>query len=127
MDVDKLIGFLRVKNSGTCNLTGKSFGEATHHFIYCGDETCMQACKNGTCRVISSTGRKKHEKKNQESRVSITMYCTGSSAGVTGPSIFLLEGKIRRANYTAKFLQDNGAAPGSCIIMMLTALTTEDA
>jgi hypothetical protein len=69
----KLSGFLRDKNSGTCTLTGKSFGEFIHHFVYDGDNMCMQACNNGETRVIISTGCKKHEKKYQYVWVSITM------------------------------------------------------
>jgi hypothetical protein len=123
---DKLVVFLREKNSGTCNLTDKSFGEVIHNFIYGGNLTCIQACDNGACRVLNSTGRKKHKNKNQYSRVSITMWHTGSIAGVTGPCILLYEGKTHNKNYTDKFLQDNIAAPGSCIIMTSAAFMTED-
>ena len=38
---------LRRGNMGVCNLTGKTFGELIWHFIFGGDETCMQACANG--------------------------------------------------------------------------------
>jgi hypothetical protein len=44
---DKLIGFLREKNSGTFNLTGKFFRKLIRYFVYGGDETCMQECDNG--------------------------------------------------------------------------------
>ena len=34
-------------NTAVCNSTGESFGEVIQHFVYSGDETCMQACENG--------------------------------------------------------------------------------
>jgi hypothetical protein len=113
---------------GVCNLTGKTFGELIRHFIFAWwDETCMQACANGVVKVVGSAGRKKHEKKTNDSRVSITMYRTGNIADVTGPTIFLLEGKRKREGFTDKFLVDHGAAIGSKCIMTATAFMTEEA
>jgi hypothetical protein len=118
---------LRRRNMGVCKLTGKTFGELIRHFIFGGDETCMQACANGAVKVVGSAGRKKHEKKTNDSRVSITMYRTGNIADVTGPTIFLLEGKRKRFGFTDKFLVDHGAAIGSTCIMTATAFMTEEA
>ena len=87
----------------------------------------MQSCDNGETRVIRSAGHKKNESKDQDLRVSITMYLTGSVAGFTGPTIFLMEGKNNRANYTDKFLQYNVADPESTVLMMLTTLMYEEA
>jgi hypothetical protein len=91
---------LQRRNLGVYNLTGKTFGELIRHFIFGGDETCMQACANGVVKVVGSAGPKKHEKKMNDSCVSITMYRTGNIADVTGPTIFLLEGKINREGFT---------------------------
>ena len=124
---NKALSVLRSKNSGTCRKTGKMFGELIQHFVFGGDETCFQACPNGDVRIIGSSGRKKHEVKTQDSRVSITMYRTGNIAGTTGPTVFLLEGKHRRVGYTDKWLMDNGAAAGSTIVMTPTAFMTEQA
>ena len=118
---------LRRLNTGVCRLTRKSFGELIHHFITGGDETCFQACEQGNISVIGSTGRKKHEKKTCDSRCSITLYRTGSVAGDTGPTLFLLAGKQRREGYTDKFLHDNGAAPGSTVLMTQNAFMTIEA
>jgi hypothetical protein len=119
---------LRQRNLGVCNLKGKIFGELIRHFIFGGNETCMQACANGVVKVVGSAGRKKHEKKTNDSRVSITMYPTGNVADVTGlPTIFLLEGKRKREGFTDKFLADHGAAIGSKCIMTATAFMTEEA
>ena len=80
-------------NMGVCNSNRKSFDEVIQHFIYVGDETYMQECENGTNKVIGSKNWKKHERKDQDSCVSIMMYWAESVAGITVPVIFLLEGK----------------------------------
>jgi hypothetical protein len=118
---------LRRRNTGICKLSGKTFGELIHHFITGGDETCFMACEEGTVKVIGSAGRSKHEKKTVDSRISITIYRTGSVAGDTGPSVFLLAGKKRRNGFNDAFLLRNGAAVGSTIIMTETAYMTTDA
>jgi hypothetical protein len=89
---DTALDELRAKNTGTCQLLGQTFGKLIHHFIVGGDETCMMACDDGAIHIIGSADRKKHEKKTHDSRVSITMYQTGSVAGDSGPTSFLLEG-----------------------------------
>jgi hypothetical protein len=51
---------------GVCNLTGKILGgELIQHFIFGGDETCMQACSNGVVKVVGSARQKKHEKERR--------------------------------------------------------------
>jgi hypothetical protein len=117
---------LRERNTGVCNLTGKTFGELIRHFIVGGDETCMHASAGHTY-VIGSTGRKKHEKILHDSRCSITMYRTGSVAGDTGPTIFLMAGERIRSNFNDAMLKRNGAQEGSTIIMTPTAFVTEEA
>ena len=114
-------------NTGVCNSTRKRFGEVIYHFIYGGDETCMQECENGITKLIGSNNRKKHKRKNQESCVSITMYRTVSVSGITGPTIFILEGKKRRVISSDKLLLINGVTIGSTIIMTPTASMTEEA
>jgi hypothetical protein len=65
------------------------FGEITEHFIVGSDETCFQAGKDGTVRVIAAANRKKDEKKTMDSRDSITLYRTGGCEGDTGLTTFL--------------------------------------
>jgi hypothetical protein len=89
---DSALNELRCRNTGVCNLTGKTFGELIHHFIVGGDETCFMGCEQGTVKVIAAAGRSKHEKKTHDSRASISMYQTGSVAGDTGPTVFLMAG-----------------------------------
>jgi len=117
---------LRQRNTGSCNLTGKSFGELIHCFISGGDETCLMASDDGTVRIIGGVGRKKHETKSADSRLSISMYRTGAVAGDTGPTVFLLQGKNKRAYFTDAFLREHGAAEGSTIVMTPTAFMTTE-
>jgi hypothetical protein len=63
------------------------------------------ACEEGTVRVIGSVGWKKHEKKTNDSRVPITMYRTGTVAGDTGPTTFLMKGIYRKNCFTDKGLR----------------------
>jgi hypothetical protein len=77
--------------------------------------------------VFGSHGKKNHEQKDSYSRVSITMYCTGSIAGCTGPIIFLLKGKSRRRHFTDKWLMDNGAEIGSTVVTTPSTFMTEQA
>jgi hypothetical protein len=120
------VQFLREKNTGLCKETGKTCGELIAHFIIGGDETCLQA-SDAEAAVIGDRNKKKHEKKSADSRVSITMYRTGSIAGETGPTFFLLAGKHKRPGYDDSFLVNNGAAPGSSIIMTENAYMTDEA
>ena len=61
------------------------------------------------------------------SRVSITVVRTGSTAGVTGPTIILLKGEKKRQQFTDGFLEKHGLAPGSTIIMTPNAYMTDKA
>ena len=60
---EKALLFLRTKNTGVCNKTGKSFGELIDHFILGGDEMNLIADADGELRIVGEKGKKKHEKK----------------------------------------------------------------
>ena len=77
-------------------------------------------------KVIGNRGRKKHEKKCSNARVSITMYRTVLISGVNGPTVFLIEGKTCWQQYTYKWLMKNGGAIGSAIIMTPTVFVTKE-
>ena len=77
--------------------------------------------------IVGSTDRKKHEKAIADSRVSMSLYRTGSIAGNQGPTIAVMAGKHRRAGFTDQFLVKHGMAKGSTIIMTPTAFVTEEA
>jgi hypothetical protein len=115
--VDGDFKVLREKNIGLCKKSGKTFGEVMAHFIIGLDEMCIMSDAHGTLTVIGSFDKKKYEKLLQDSRVSITIIRTGTAAGTTGPTIFLLKGTKVKAAYTDDFLMKYGLAPGSTIIM----------
>jgi hypothetical protein len=83
---------IRKRNVGTCNQTGKTFGELIQHFVVGGDETCIMSSA-GELMIVGSMDRKKHEKAIADSRVSMSLYCTGSIAGTQGPTIAVMAGK----------------------------------
>jgi len=112
------------RNQGLCHLTGLTFGEVMHHFITGGDKTSFMASEDGSIRVIGSVGNRKTEKQMSDSRQSITMYRTGSVAGDTGPTVFLLKGQRKKAGYTDAFLLKHGASIGSTIVMTENAFMT---
>ena len=45
------------------------------------------------------------------------MFQSGSSFGSNGPTSFIMKGNKRRNGYDERFLEQNGAAPGSTIAM----------
>jgi hypothetical protein len=100
---EKALCFLRTKNTGVCNKTGKSFGELIDHFILGGDETNLIADADGELRIVGEKGKKKHEKKVSDYQGSITMYRTGVAAGHNGPTVFLLKGKNRKSEFNKTF------------------------
>ena len=59
--------------------------------------------------------------------MSIKIYQTGSVAGITGTTLFILEGKKWRGTYIDKFLLTKGSSIGSTIIMKPTAFMEEEA
>jgi hypothetical protein len=123
--VDSAFNFLREKNTGVTK-DGKSFGEVMPHFVFGGDETCFLA-SNGEVKIIGDKQKAKHEVATAGSRVSITVYRCGSSAGVDGPTGFLPPGAYRKSSYTDAYLLKHGAAPYSTIIMTKAGYMTEDA
>jgi hypothetical protein len=97
--------FLREKNTGVCNKTGKSFGEVSEYFILSGNETCLIADADGDLRIVGERGRKKQEEKVSNFWGLVTMYCTGTAVGNNGPTAFLMKGQKGRVGYTSKFLR----------------------
>jgi hypothetical protein len=118
---------LRRRNTGVCKVTGKSFGELIHHFIVGGDETCFMASAQGTVKVVASVSKTKHEKKDSDSRSSITLYRTGNVNGNTGPTVFVMEGVRARQGFNDAFLRRHGGAVGSTFVMTPTAYMTTEA
>ena len=55
------------------------------------------------------------------------MYRSGNAAGNNGPTVFAMAGVRRKAGYTEKFLENNGGAPGTTIVMTDNAFITDAA
>ena len=53
------------------------------NFIFGGDETGLQA-SNGDVKIIGDKCKKKHEVQTANSRISVTMYRVGNTAGSNG-------------------------------------------
>ena len=124
---DNALNELHKRNTGLCKLSRKPFKEVAHYFISGGDETCFMACPDGNVKVIGCSKKRKHEKRTNDSRASITMYRTGCVSGETGPTVFLLKGQRKRDNYTDDFLVKFGCRKGSTIIMTPNAFMTTEA
>eukprot|EP00957_Ditylum_brightwellii_P008027 609012-Ditylum_brightwellii.AAC.1 len=118
---------MRETNIGLCKKSGKSFGEVMAHFINGLDEMCIMSDAHGDLHVIGSFDKKKYEKLLQDSQISITIARTGTCAGTTGPTIFLLKGAKKKSAFTDAFLLRHGLAPGSTIIMTENAYMTNEA
>lgn len=123
--MDDAIARLHERNTGHCLVTGKPFSEVAHYFLVGGDETCLLA-SDGEVRIIGDKQKKKHEKRKDDSRMSITLYRTGSVAG-NGPCAFLMAGQRRRPGFDDDFLMRHGAAAGSTLVMTESGFMTDDA
>ena len=97
------------------------------HFIAGLDEMCIASDFHGNAHIIGSADKKKHEKICQDSCISITIVCTGTVAGTTGPTIFVLKGTKYRRAYDDEYLKQHGLAEGSTISMTKNAYMTDDA
>lgn len=72
-------------------------------------------------------GKQKHEKILCDSRASITIVRTASTAGSTGPTHFLLAGKKAREGYSDAWVVRHGGGPGSGFVMTPNAFMTDEA
>ncbi len=125
--VDAEYDNIRMVDIGLCKKSGKTFGEVMSHFIVGLDEMCIMSDFHGNAHVFGSADKKKHEKILQDSRIPITIVRTGTIAGTTGPTIFVLKGTQSRSAYNDEFLMRHGMAEGSTIIMTENAYMTDDA
>jgi hypothetical protein len=71
---DSSLDQLRKQNTGLCRLAGLTFDELIHHFVVGTDKTCLLACEEENILEFGSAGRKKHEKKTNDSRI-LTQVC----------------------------------------------------
>ena len=92
------------------------------------DEECLLATGK-TVKVVGSGSRTKHENQNGTSRLSISLVRCGCAAAkdTSGPTFFLIKGSERKPEYSDEFLENNGVAKGSSIIMTENAYLTDKA
>lgn len=76
------LDFMRNENTGVCSMTGKSFRELESRFLVFGDETRNEAT-GGKARIIGDKEKKKHEKNNDDSRVTMTTFRSSGPATPT--------------------------------------------
>ena len=72
---------------------------------------------SGDLNIFGEVGRNKHEKRVAYFVDLTIMVRSGSSFGSNGPTSFIMKGNKRRNGYDERFLEQNGAAPGSTIAM----------
>ena len=123
--VDKLHRDLEDKNTGRCNMSGKSFPLLMGHFIIGLDEMCLMSDQHGGLKIIGSADKKKHEKLLQDSRVSITIVRTGTAWGTDGPTVFLVKGEKVKKGHDEAFLVKHGLAKGSTVVATENACVTD--
>lgn len=75
-NVEEGLAILRKRNTGFSLLTGQTFGEIVDQLMFFGDETGFTAMDNNL-KIIGDTLRPKHEKKSNDSRVSVSFYRCG--------------------------------------------------
>ena len=97
------------------------------HFIIRLDEMCLMSDCHGDLCVFAASDKKKQEKLLQDCRCSITVVRTGTVAGTTGPTMFLLKGTKCCKYFNDDYLLQYGMAPGSKAIMTKNAYMTDEA
>lgn len=107
--------------------TDVNFEDVIEHFMWNLDEECLMGNAHGTQKVICEKGRRKHEKKTQDSRCSITLLRLGNAAGYQGATILLLKGQRKKQEFSDAFLERHGMTRGSTIIMTESAFMTDEA
>ena len=80
-----------------------------------------------TTEISRLLGLKKSMNFFHDSRVSITLVQTGSAAGVTGLTIFVLKGQQCNGIFIDEFLRSKGCALGSTMIMTEKSFMTNKA
>ena len=64
-----------------------------HNFIIGMDEICIMSNAYGYLNIVAYADKNNHEKLLDDILVSITVVFTGTVAGVTGTTIFLMKGE----------------------------------
>jgi sulfur relay (sulfurtransferase) DsrC/TusE family protein len=102
--------------------------ELAQHFTLNVDEACHRAGE-GSAKIVGMKSKKKHEKNQADSRVSITVAECGSAAGVDAPSMYLMQGdtfpaRLQSTFGSSEWLAKNGAPANSFVEMTPSAFMT---
>eukprot|EP00957_Ditylum_brightwellii_P129702 9893694-Ditylum_brightwellii.AAC.1 len=106
------------ENQRQINLPEQKFNMLHPYFVWNRDETCLLASA-GMLSVVGAKERAKQNKNTCDSRVSNMMLQCGCVAGISGPTIFLAEGKnmtcttFNKNKLTIKY----GLPHGSMVVM----------
>ena len=104
----------------------RPFEDVMEYFWLNLDKTCIR-CEDGELRVLGAKDRKVTSVRNSDSKFSITILRVGSTAGVDGPIIFLVEGKSIKSNCLKDLPRFFNYPHGSCVIPTPTAYMTDEA
>ena len=99
---------------------GRTYRQLEHYFTANLDEEGLLANIGGNL-IVGDKEKGKHERTNDDSRVSISAVRCGIAAGVKGPSLYLMTGTNKRAGFTDRHLVEHGAPPGSTVVMTPSA------
>jgi len=105
--------------------TGVDFRSVADSFKANLDEESFAANCAGDI-IIGDKLKKKHEKKTDDSRVSISVLRSGNAKGDSGPTAIVCAGKKKKAGYTDAFLRAHGAASGSTLVLNANGFMTDD-
>ena len=112
-------------------MSGEGWAEVSEHFTLNLDEMNTMASM-GSTHIIGAKAKKKHEKNESDSRISITTVECGSAAGADGPSMYLMKGDKMPKTYKAlfddrKWLERHGAPRNSFCVLTPAAFMTNAA
>ena len=111
--------------------TRQRWRDLSPHFILNLDEANHQA-NAADKKLVGARSKKKHDRNQTDSRISITGIECGTPAGNDGPSIYLMAGvdmqhHLKPLYGSSKALQKQGAPANSFVLMTPNAFLTNEA
>lgn len=113
------------KERNTDDGSGISFDSVKDSFTFNLDEECWQA-SGSQVHIVGAASHTKHEKQTL-GRTSITLLKCGNAHGNWGPTMVLAKGETVDPLFTDEFLVQQGAKPGSTVVMTESAYMTDKA
>ena len=105
--------------------------QLAHHFVLNLDGANYRA-NAGSDKIVGVKGRRKHEKNQKDSQVSVTVVESGNCAGQDGPSVYMPAGKeipvhLRSQFGSSGWLKRAGAPANSFVQMTPSGYMTNQA